>query len=69
MVDVKQFPLLEQLHTDPLSRVTLPDNLKFECSLDRLTWHQDELGHESLQVTLYGIGERTSYRLRLNVPY
>ena len=68
-VDVEQFPLLKQLATNPLSRVMLPDDLKFECGLDRLAWHRDELGHESLQVTLYGIGERTSYRLHLNIPY
>lgn len=68
-VDLKQFPLLEQLATNPLSRATLPDDLRFECGLDRLTWCRDELGHESLQVTIYGIGERTSYRLHLNIPY
>ena len=68
-VDVEQFPLLKQLATNPLSRAMLPDDLKFECGLDRLSWHRDELGHESLQVTLYGIGERTSYRLHLNIPY
>ena len=68
-IDWQQFLLLEQLHTDPLSRVTLPDDLQFGCGLDRLVWHRDELGHESLQVTIYGIGERTSYRLHLNVPY
>lgn len=68
-VDVGHFPLLEQLATNPLSRVMLPDDLKLECGLDRLSWCRDELGHESLQVTIYGIGERTSYRLHLNVPY
>ena len=69
MVDVTQFPLLEQLATNPLSRVMLPDDLEFEYGLDRLTWCWDELGHESLKVTIYGIGERTSYRLHLNIPY
>ena len=40
----------------------LPDDLKFECGLDRLSWHRDELGHESLQVTIYGIPELSIIR-------